>query len=119
MKYLLAVAALTTAANTFLGSTTAIAEGNFFPQQCIIASKPTTCRVNSFGVKKNPKNDFEIYYPGGLTGIRFGESGTREGSTAFIDGIPCTIQLSHGAEVTAAVTIITVDGRIYSFTYGD
>lgn len=58
MKYLLAVAALTTAANTFLCSTMAIAEGNFFPQECIIASMPTKCRVNSFGVKKNPKNVF-------------------------------------------------------------
>ena len=69
--------------------------------------------------KRIPKTFFEIHYPGDLTGIQFGESGTREGATAFIDGIPGTIQLSHGAEVTAAVTIITVDGRIYSFTYGD
>lgn len=119
MKYLLAVAALTTAANTFLSCTMAIAEGNWFPQQCIIASKPTNCAQIPSVLRRIPKNDFEIYYPGGLTGIRFGESGTREGSTAFFDGIPGTIQLSHGAEVTAAVTISTVDGRIHSFIYED
>ena len=119
MKYMLAVATIATAVNTVLTSTIAVTASGFFPQKCVIASKPTNCLVNSFGVKKNPKNDFEIYYPGGLIGIRFGKSGAREGGAAFINNTPGTIQLSHGGNGSAALTIITKDSKIYSFTYGD
>ena len=102
-----------------LSSVLANAASDFFPQKCVIASKPTKCRVNSFGVKKNPRNDFEIYYPGGLVGIRFGKAGTREGATAYVNNVSGTIWLSHGGQGSVALTIITRNGKVYSFIYGD
>ena len=92
---------------------------SFYPQKCVIANKPTNCRVNSFGVKKNPKNNFEIYYPGGLVGIRFGGSGVKEGGAAIVNNVPGIIQLSHSGDGSAALTIVTRDGKVYSFEFGD
>jgi len=111
---LLATVALTTLP---IGKTSA--EQGFYPEKCVIANKPTKCSVNSFGVKKNPKNDIEISYPSGMTGIRLGKSGVKEGGTAIVNNVAGSIQLSHGGEGSASLTIVTRDGKVYSFTYGD
>ncbi len=109
---------MTAATATLWSPALANAASDFFPAKCVIASKPTNCNVNSFGVKKSPRNDFEIYYPGGIVGIRF-SAGASEGSTAYVNNVAGTIQLSHGGEASSAMTIITRDGKIYSFTYGE
>lgn len=119
MKCLLFISAVATTAAAFLTAAMANPSSDFFPEKCVLASKPTKCMVNSFGVKRNTQNDFEIYYPGGVVGIRFGKSGAVEGGNVFVNNVPGTIQVSHGGEASAALTIITEDGKVYSFTYGD
>lgn len=95
-----------------------LAQG-FYPERCVIASKPSKCLVNSFGVKKNPKNNIEINHPGGIVGIKLQGAGAREGAKVLVNNTAGTIQLTHTSQGSSAITIVTQDGKVYSFSYGD